>query len=434
MSLATVCLTAALQGPLAPTSPEPGAGLRLAALDPREDALVLAPRPIESRFDTLPLVEPHLSAHPANAEHLLVAAMVITDVTQPYRSARLTSFVSEDSGETWTETVHDWWGYDPWTAILESGETRMSWIGNEGAFRDRYPIRFFRSTDGGKSWSSERQTLAGNHDGTKLVAHGSDIWFTTVRFRGDHGADVELHRARGEEAFAASGRIDGGGRRLNFCEPAVLSDGTVLVPASDFLRRLWVQRLDPGASTLAPPVDVSRRPGGARGYMRLVADAHPDSPHRDRVYFVRAMENAGGVWLNTSSDRGTTWSPDTRIDLFAGRAPSRALVASAAVNEDGVLGVSWVDSQEDPEQRETDVYFALSRDGGTSFQHPVRITRTSSSPRTEANDDVANRFPGGGHYMGLAACADGAFQLVWADSRSGVFQLRTCRVEIDAGV
>lgn len=406
---------------------------REATLDPDHNTIVGRTVTIRSGFAGQPLVEPHVSCHPTDSDHLLVAAMVVTDTARPYESCRLSSFVSTDGGQTWAETAHDWWGYDPWTAILADGEAVMSWLGTRGSFQHRFPVQFFSSEDGGRTWRDAVQTLPGAHDGTKLVARGNDCYFTTVRFRDHAGADVVLCR-RGENGrFAEVARIDGKGQRLNFCEPALLSDGTVLVPASHFLRDIWVQAFHHATRELSEPTIVSRKPGGNRGYMRLAADSGAKSPHRDHAYFVRAVatgRSQRGVLLNTSSDRGATWTPDTRIDLFESATTSKALVASVAVNADGVVGVSWVDVHDDPEGAAYDVYFAISCDGGESFQRPRRITSGSSNPKTAGNADVANKFPGGGHYLGLAGRADGSFQLVWSDSRSGVFELQTCNVSL----
>ncbi len=414
-----------------------GQDLHFAELDENQSIQVGKNRHIPSQFSELPVVEPHISAHPENPNHLLVAAMVVTDVTKPYQSCRLSSFVSSDGGISWEETAHDWWGYDPWTAILPDGNTVMTWLGTEERFKGQFPLQFFSSSDGGKIWSAEVQEVVGHghgHDGTKVTALNDQFYFTTVRFNEDMGADVVLYRRQGGSPFEEVAMVDAKGIRLNFCEPTILTDGTVLVPSSHFLDKLWVQAYHHGSQQLGRKSLVSSRPGGAGGYMRMVADIGPHSKYKDRIYFVRALGRGGkheGVWLNYSDDKGITWSRDARIDLFGGDSLPRALVPSIAVNQQGVIGISWVDSQLDPAQKKKDVYFTASQDGGRSFQRPVRVSEVSSSPATKGNDEVANRFPGGGHYLGIAACADGAFQLVWSDSRYGKFELQTATVEVN---
>ncbi len=411
-----------------------GRSVETAYLDENQTLRVGATVTIKSGLEGLPVVEPHLSAHGEDNDHLLVAAMVVTDVNEPYRSSRLSSFVSVDSGRTWKETQHDYWGYDPWTAIGSKGATAMSWIGTKGSFQDSYPLVFFSSSDGGLTWDSEVQVAAGAHDGTKIDHRGDEFYFSAVRFREDMGADVVLYRRSGQGSFSEVAIVDGEGKRLNFCEPAILSTGKVLVPASEFLRKFWVYVYDSKESKLLGPRLVSSNPGGARGYMRLVCDASENSEFVDRAYFIRATgrgSRSGGVWLNTSADGGENWSADTRIDLFEDPRASGARLACAAVNNEGVLCVSWVDALEPDEQGTTDVFATVSYDGGESFQRPVRVTEVSANERTSSNADVANRFPGGGHYMGIDAKLDGSFQLIWSDSRSGIFELQTCNLTLE---
>ena len=406
-----------------------------AQLDHRASVVVHRSIAIPTQLEGHPVVEPHISTDPSDSKRLLVAAMVVTDITKPYESCRLSSFISTDGGQTWRETVHDWWGYDPWTAMLPGGEAVMSWIGNPGQFSDQYPVRFFSSDDGGETWHDKVQSLPGNHDGTKVVVSKSGFYFTTVLFNERMGTDVVLYRRVGNEPFSELAVIEGKGRRLNFCEPAILSDGSVVVPASDFLERIWVRVLDPKDGTFSPAHHFSLRPGGARGHMRLIADTGESSPFRDRVYFVRALgsgQDYQGVWLNYSSDKGGTWTRDTRIDLFESAMASRSMLAVVAVNHRGALMVAWVDAQGEPTQSEHDLYCAVSLDGGLSFQRPVRVTRVRSDPKTKANGAVARRFSGGGHYMGMASRSDSGFQLVWSDSRNGQYALRTCQLTIKA--
>ncbi len=79
-------------------------------LDKKNNIVVGKNIAIKSQFVGLPVVEPHISAHPSDNNFLLAAAMIVTDKNNPYQSCRLSSFVSQDGGATWKETAHDWWG------------------------------------------------------------------------------------------------------------------------------------------------------------------------------------------------------------------------------------------------------------------------------------------------------------------------------------
>lgn len=377
---------------------------------------------IPSRFTNLPIVEPHISAHPTNNDHLLAAAMVVTDINRPYESCRLVSFVSSNGGVSWKETTHDWWGYDPWTAIASDGTAVLSWIGTSGSFQDKYPVALFTSTDAGITWSEKVQTLPGMHDGTKIVEWNNKFYFTTVRFSEGEGADVVFFARNDDKDFVECAILDGKGARLNFCEPAVSSNGTVVIPASS-REAVWVQHYDLQRRALSGPKIIAKRPGNWRGYARMVGN-NKSLQFNNHLYFVRAMGNSGLI-VHRSIDGGYTWEREVRVDLHTNGLFINALVPSAAINTEGVLGITWVNQKDD--RSGSVVWFTASYDGGISFTRPVRLSE-ATNPETSQNGDVANKFPGGGHYLGLAARVDGSFQAIWSDSRSGVFQLQTCNV------
>ncbi|MBO0323003.1 exo-alpha-sialidase [Muricauda sp. CAU 1633] len=406
------------------------------SLDSSKDAFPGKNIAIPSQFETYPIVEPTIASHPSDNDHLLAAAMVVTNSNDPYQSCRLSSFVSKDGGETWKETAHDYWGYDPWVALLPNGKTALSWLGTPKSFKSQFPLAVFTSNDGGENWDSNVQVFQGlghGHDGTKLVGSKDAFYLTTVRFNANMGADVVLYESISNRGFKEVGAIEGQGRRLNFCEPAILTNGTVVVPTMHGQGKIWANVYNPETQEISETYIVSNNPRLGRGYSRMASDIGKNSDFTDRIYFVRAVADgtrSQGVWLNYSKDEGKTWTPEKRIDLFENKRPSKANVASVAVNKNGVVGISWVDGQFTEDQKSYDVFFSISKDGGERFQRPIRITEVSSNPRTNENGDVANKFIGGGHYLGITAKPDGSFQLIWSDSRTGMFKLQTCNVKI----
>ncbi len=165
----------------------------------------------------------------------------------------------------------------------------MSWLGTAGSFQHEFPVQFFSSNDGGITWEDETQTLDGGHDGTKITALGNEFYFTTVRFRGHGVADVVLCRREGKGEFKEVAKIDGKGKRLNFCEPGRTFRWHSDRSSVPFFKKIWVQTFHPINGSMSEPYAFSLNPGGAKGYMRLVADVGEKSLFKDRVYFVRAM-------------------------------------------------------------------------------------------------------------------------------------------------
>jgi hypothetical protein len=88
--------------------------------------------------------------------------------------------------------------------------------------------------------------------------------------------------------------------------------------------------------------------------------------------------------------------------------------------------------------RASDVFFTASHDGGQTFLPNVRISEAqpcadAAGNRVPHGDDkttVGERWEAGGDYSGLVA-SGGIFHAIWADTRSGAYQLwhTTTRVE-----
>jgi hypothetical protein len=244
--------------------------------------------------------------------------------------------------------------------------------------------------------------------------------FAAAKFSSGMKLDLYFDKSINGEKFSTPVTIDCKGQLHAFTQPVVLSDETMVVAYTGPANNVSVRSSIDGGKTFSKPYTVTKIAGHTHGYNQLAADLT-----NDRLYFVRASD---GIWLNYSEDKGKAWSKNIRADMFLNSSASHAMIPSVAVNKNSVLGISWVDKQTDPNK--TDVYFTASRDGGNSFSHPVRVSSVSTDAKTSANADVANKFPGGGHYSAIATKQDGSFQLVWSDSRTGVFQLQTCNVVV----
>jgi hypothetical protein len=109
-----------------------------------------------------------------------------------------------------------------------------------------------------------------------------------------------------------------------------------------------------------------------------------------------------------------------------------------AVNTAGVVGLTWQDPRPALGARCFVLSFVASLDGGQTFTPPVQMAAEPSCNDTSANRIVledgttplSRRFGDGGDYHGLVALPDGSFQALWADSRTGVYQLWTARVTV----
>jgi hypothetical protein len=173
----------------------------------------------------------------------------------------------------------------------------------------------------------------------------------------------------------------------------------------------------------------------------------------DRIHIAMTDFRSGRpqVILTSSADQGKTWSEPRPV---AGPLPEGAFsfLPALAVNKDGVLGVSWLDTRNHPGTNRYDAWFSASLDGGATFLPAVRLSSESSDPLGAGNHrpspgsfrdrdktirvgflTALSRFAQGGDYAGLAADAEGHFHPLWPDSRTGTFQAWTARVKLERG-
>jgi len=144
------------------------------------------------------------------------------------------------------------------------------------------------------------------------------------------------------------------------------------------------------------------------------------------------------VFLSNSPDKGETWSVPVRVNEADGQANTAARIPTIAVTDAGTVGVTWIDRRAAPASKCSTVFFAASRDGGETFLPNVRISEAQTCSDATGNHiqfgdgktTVGERWEAGGDYSGLVA-AVGIFHAVWADTRSGSYQLwhTTIRVE-----
>jgi hypothetical protein len=402
------------------------------------------------------LVYPQLAVNPTDPEHLLVAAVVTDpseDITPIHR--RCMSAASFDAGDTWV--THEFPVTDcgdPWGAITFEGEAVFTALGEDPSLPEqgRTGLVVYHSADGGRIWNEQPIGLGDGHDRQTLVTDptsperrswlylmSSRVWRTDVaglhssvflalsRDGGrtfEDAASVQVNNLfhKGETAVVLSD----GELVISLVQPS-LGDGRTLLAS----RRAWIMRSSDHGVTFSLPMFVDDRCGPASDQpfaaSALVADGSAGQ-FQDRLYFVCNLAGGDGVVLRYSSDRGETWSTPRTVHSAAVdtlNQGTRRQFRAAAVSENGVIGVAYVELRE-PGGTCYDVYFAASKDGGASFLPEERISTRTSCPD-------GTRWRGGGAWWGMATDESGRFRLIWSDARDGRFHLRTSLVEVEIG-
>lgn len=302
----------------------------------------------------------------------------------------------------------------PWIAVDNSGG---AFDGTVYACWSRFvggggiELRVSRSTDGGRTFEDEQRVSSGDRfplgcfmtvgrDGTVHVAWADNDQHTPIRFRrsrdGGRSWEAIVQINRNITRFP-------GGDRIITCNTALVCGD----PVENVRATLTGDVRQAAQVWLA--TDTGDGPFGGHIYAAWVHDPL-GVPDNSDVYFSR------------SADGGLTWTPEIQL---GGGSPTDQFEPFIAVAGDGTVSVSWYDRRNDPvDNFFIDVYRALSRDGGATFEPIERVTDVSfpvpplaGQPNFTGNFDPATS----GCYMGeynAAVGDDSSFYYAWGDNRN----------------
>ena len=328
---------------------------------------------------------------------------------------------------------------------------------------NRSDLWVFRSGDGGRRWLGptivpgflDYPRLAADLDGGKprlfVVANGpgNGSWFGNSK-RSGYGC-VVLRSDDGGRTFSAVNLLAPTALLHTPIEsPSILPNGSLLIGFVDFPdmpaekrpqaqithgRYYTASSRDGGAtfSLPAPIRDTRLHEGYGDGFVAITVD-RTDGPRKGRLYALtdNRSDDPPGLQLQTSQD-AVNWTPPGAVPgLRAGPTPYAAI----ALSSQGVLGLSWIQGNSGDlvrfhekawtsKEHAWDLYFTASTDGGTTFSAPLRVLPTPS--RTDVQFP---NWPYRTDYLSLAASADGAFHLLWIDTRDSKGEIHATRIEV----
>jgi hypothetical protein len=442
-----------------------------------QTSIVVGPNVLVSDDSSGVHYEPFLAADSSeeNSQRMLASAFVALAGTNRSVPAL---YRTDDGGSSWVDSLL------PETQKTESAANFQVAFDRHGtayvvgimlgfrpAFKDEQPqkqgIYFHRSVDGGETW--QPAVYLGFDDYPQLLVDSTTgryadriyIWARHGLYRSENGGRSFIGPVRppqGAEPEFNDSNVD----------PALIfRDGCLFLP-----RREWPQSPEAntgetqkdgmafatscdGGVSLSPLTHVQYQiwPGNNRNFA-MVRDRRIDAgssfpkyaidPKSDRLYVVWGDFRFGQprVLFSSSQDRGKDWSDPVQISARV-PAGSSQYQPSIAVNDEGIVAIQWFDTRDSLNGDSYNLYFTVSKNGGQSFEEPVRVSNGSSYPRRPENQRaLCNqsesghvvcgfsfcRWPDDGDYMGLTADRHGVFHPLWADSRSGAYQLYTATV------
>ena len=409
-------------------------------------------------------------AHPTDASRLIVGSVIYAANSS---RAGTVIYGSRDGGRSWTPTLDG-------AALENSGDPACAYDAGGGAYyaasllppAGERTMLLYRSTDGGMHWDASSSLTYSDREYVTVDA-------TRGRFAGRVYVNGNNRVPRGVSDFVVFSSTDSGrtfrgpAKRAAFGtvqapvmgNAVVASDGRLIGVFAAQRRGSSQVTLDAitsldGGETLGAGVTISEFvPGGSRKGTDNNANDQPilaidpnSAAYRDRLYVVWPDRRAGHsqVFFSFSADLGNTWSTARAINDNPPGDSTDQFMPTVAVNRAGVVGVLWYDRRAHPDNLGWDARFTASVDGGSSFLPSVKVSErgttfdavnrwsTLQSTVVPGNEGLSlrvglNNFTFlGGDTAGLVADATGVFHPVWVDNRTGLPQVWTAAVTVNA--
>lgn len=423
-----------------------------------------------------PESEVHAAINPRDTNNIIVAAMQL-DAGQVLSSLSFPIYYTKDFGHTWQTSGFDGvsdlppftlviGGGDPVLAFDSDGTAYLSWLTFtiNLNFTIGIQLQWATSTDGGATWQRQASTI---DEGTVVDLEAPDSRFVDKQWMATdlsdspyrdnlYAAYVEINLADTAYNILVKTKVAGAdsfGAAVDVTPPEIVFSQFASIDvdrqgkahvlfagaeAQDQVLSLYHCYSTDGGQSFSEPVKISPLhlpcfPPGAGGPCDLVgvdsARVYP-CPHLrvDRsggdfdgnLYavwtadgFQNELTTGVDVYFSRSENGGQNWSAPFVLNND-GIPASEQFFPSLAVNDKGLLAISWYDRREDPNNLMTKYYMTYSTDGGASFEQDFPV---SSEGADFSSIGAANGNFGVGEYTQIVTTQGYAIP-VWADGRS----------------
>jgi hypothetical protein len=354
--------------------------------------------------------EPFVAVDPNNAQHLVVGANNWLPGSGHFEVYAYTSF---NGGQTWqasqpyiNRNASRLNAADPTVAFGPDGSVYFAFVAFNPAAG---AVAVSRSVDGGLTWTAQNWAtsftneaadkpalVVGAGGALTLVYQGTALY---VRSSADSGA-----------SWTSATIVDLAGRNGT---PVADRNGVVSIfYSTNNSIRLARPAVTQGAYNITTVSSVTPLQPRNAAYRASIYPAAAVGPQGQMYVAWADGRNAGhgnDIMYSTSKD-GSKWTAPAALNNDAGNADQ--LMPALAVGADGTVTVAWLDTRNDSNNVNYDVYMARAADG-VHFAGNVRVTNTSSNP----NNDPTLQGSLIGDYFALAVGAGTAYP-VWTDTRN----------------
>ena len=373
----------------------------------------------------------------------------------------MNTFYTTDGGLTWSPVLIDDaidgltsnFRFDPTVAFDDDGNVYVGYgarVPNPAGGTQRTVV-VCKSTDGGATYAqctsiSTTPDIGGLPGNDKWhLATGPDVitptqqnvyiaWTQNITEASGTDQRIVISRSTdGGATFSAPLIINDqsiSGTKSNnlFADPAVGPNGELYVAWHDITAgQVWMDTSLDGGLTFGTDLLVTNSAAGFKtpipaqpdrgvGVMPTIDTDRSGGAFNGRIYLAYSDLGAGGatdfdVLVRSSDDGGLTWSGPVVVHDDGG-ANSQFLPWVDINQQTGQAVAVWYDARNDVNNKQVEVFLAVSDDGGASWRQNVLVSDNPS----DMSVDNPNRYLGNFlEYIGVASVGDGAYP-VWADN------------------
>jgi len=390
--------------------------------------------------------------------------------------ATMNTFFTLDGGQTWTlralgnaqDGLISTFRFDPTVAFDDNGNVYVGYGVKTGpSTGSQRTVVVARSTDGGQTYTQFTQVATTADIDTSSPPNGitnfagNDKWHLATGPNPVTPAQQDVYIAWTQNVVEAggldqrivvSGSTNGG---ATFSAPLIINDPSIAGtrvgnltadPAVGPNGELVVAWEDINAAQVF--ADVSLDGGTTFGTDNLVTTSgtgfktsippQPDrgvfvgptididrsgGPFDGRLYVTYTDLGPGGlsdidVFVRFSNDFGANWSARTLVNDDGGT-NSQFLPWLDVDQGTGLVSAVWYDARNDPNNRQVQVFMAVSTDGGINFQPNILVSDGQSDQSTNNPNRTTNNFL---EYIGIAT-RDCVAYPVWSDNSTNLANL-----------
>lgn len=240
----------------------------------------------------------------------------------------------------------------------------LGWIDSSAG---KFGAKIARSTDGGASFGGEVNlgNIGGATDNIRIADSGAQVGAVWQSFSANKSSIAFAKSSDNGTTFSPPIQISNSSRDSAF--PQVIMAGTHVYVAwldrtAGDVTNVFFARSDDGGTTFGRPIAITSH-NGTSGIPKIYAEGK-------NVYLL--WEDNGGknfdIFMATSSDSGDTFGTPVDISTDSGNSGAPQMAVSG-----GSIYVVWMDDS----LGHYDILFSRSSDGGRTFASPVNVSRAN---------------------------------------------------------